>query len=105
MYFNIVDSVNNIKFDNSASTQVHDNVQQSMLPQVWTPSPTYSQSSSLFNANRFFYLYDEDGGTDDNIGYVAFKMSNYMTLANPYPSTITATQNGITVKLDITWQP
>lgn len=103
LYFKISDSVSVVKFDNSAT--VIDNVQQSMLPQFWTPTTTYSQNAPLFNATRYFDLYDEDGGTDDYIGYVGFKMSNYMTLANPYPSTITATQNGITVKLDITWQP
>jgi PKD repeat protein len=103
LYFKISDSVSVVKFDNSAT--VIDNVQQSMLPQSWTPNPTYSQTSSFFNATRYFDLYDYDNGTDDYIGYVGFKMSDYMTLANPYPSTITATQNGITVKLDITWQP
>lgn len=100
LYFKIIDSVLNVKLDNSAT--VIDDVQQSNLPVWWTPIPTYS--STLFNATRFFDLYDEDGVTDDNIGYVGFKMSNYMSTSNPYPTLITATQNGITIELSLSWQ-
>ena len=60
---------------------------------------------SDFGASRFIKLWDFDSpDADDLIGYVGFLMSNYTSGVNPYPSSVTQTQNGITVTLDLTWQ-
>jgi len=41
--------------------------------------------------------------SDDEMGYVGFTMNEYTSGNNPYPSTITLTQNNMTIILNPTW--
>ncbi len=78
------------------------NVTPSMLPFYWN-MPTPFVIIDL-TAPRFIELFDYDFGTsDEDMSYVGFTMSNYTTGTSAYPSTVTNTQNGITVKLDLIW--
>lgn len=112
IYFNVTDSVNAIKYNNSSN--IKSDVTNSMLPQIWTLSPTYTIPLASFNSLRFFDFYDDDATNDDYIGYVGFKLTNYIyNTSTPYPSSITVTRNiststalvrNISVRFDVTWQ-
>lgn len=42
--------------------------------------------------------------TDDEIGFVPFVISDYISGANKYPATVTKTANGVTATLFLTWE-
>lgn len=42
--------------------------------------------------------------TDDQIGFVPFIISDYITGANKYPATVTKTENGVTATLFLSWE-
>jgi PKD repeat protein len=46
---------------------------------------------------------DVDNNGDDVMGGITIQISDYMTLDNHYPTQITKTQEGITIKLDVEW--
>ncbi len=78
-------------------------VAPAQLPLVW--NFTTPLEITNFTTTRNFALYDEDWpDADDQIGTVSFLFSDYTTVANHYPTSITKTQNKITVKLDLTWE-
>ncbi len=84
---------------------VFNDVLQSSLPIAWNVTPLL-QVPTL---NEFYYvnLYDSDSppiDPDDNMGFVGFRMDNYMTGAGAFPAQITLTQNGITAILDLQWE-
>jgi PKD repeat protein len=101
VYFKIEDVQSNILFDATSSARI-DDVTPSMLPKSWnitTPFAITDLTSSIF-----INLYDYNiTAKDEDMSYVRFLMSNYVTGANAYPSTVTNTQNGITIKLDLIW--
>lgn len=100
-YIKITDNQNNVLVDGSSS--VLTDIVPSKLPLSWniTSGLTVTDFTSLI----FVDLWDYDTfDPDDYIGYVGFDFSNYTTGSNPYPSSITVTQNGITAKLDISWK-
>ena len=104
LFFNITDSVSTIKYDNSANVKT--DVLQSQLPVTWTLSPTYNVAGSSIYSYRYIDLWDYDTpDPNDYINYARFRLSDYISLPNPYPSSITFTQNGITATLQLTWQP
>lgn len=104
LFFNITDSVNTIKYNNSANVKT--DVLQSQLPVTWTLSPTYNVAGSSIYSYRYIDLWDYDTpDPNDYINYAGFRLSDYISLPNPYPSSITFTQNGITATLQLTWQP
>ncbi|MCX6208737.1 MAG: hypothetical protein NTZ59_04370 [Bacteroidetes bacterium] len=75
-----------------------------MLPFYWDMTTPFEITD--FNAFRYIELFDYDFGVaDEDMSYVGFKMSNYTSGSNAYPSTVTNTQNGITVTLNLTWLP
>lgn len=79
------------------------NVIPSTLPFFWDLITTPYDITDL-SVSRFIYLYDSDGVlTPETIGYVGFLFSNYTTGTSPYPTTLTQTQNGITITLNLTW--
>ena len=79
------------------------NVTPSVLPFFWDLSTVPYDITDL-SVSRFIYLYDSDGIlTPETIGYVGFLFSNYTTGTSPYPTSITQTQNGITVTLNLLW--
>lgn len=101
VFFNITDQVNNVLF-NGTSSRIND-VTSSMLPLSWNFTTPFEITN--FNIGRYIDVWDYDTpDADDNIGYVGFQMSNYTSGSNPYPASVTKTQNGITVKLDLVWQ-
>lgn len=101
IYFKIEDINSSVLFDSTSSSRMA-NVTPSMLPFYWN-MPTPFVIIDL-TAPRFIELFDYDFGTsDEDMSYVGFTMSNYTTGTSAYPSTVTNTQNGITVKLDLIW--
>ncbi len=82
---------------------VVNNVQQTMLPLVYTYTSPFFLMPTL---NEFYYinLFDDDFGVDDNMGFVMFRMNDYMTGANAFPAQITRIQNNITLLLDLQWE-
>jgi PKD repeat protein len=101
VFFNIIDQANTILL-NGTSSRISD-VTTSMLPLSWNFTTPFEITD--FNVSRFIDVLDyDDFDPDDKIGYVGFVMNNYTSGSNPYPSSVTKTQNGITVKLDLVWQ-
>ena len=107
VYFLLLDTNNNnnsVLFGD-ASFRYQD-VTQSMLPINWYWSSGNYWQIPVLDDFLFIDFYDYDPYSDDeHIGYVSYKMSNYMTVQNHYPSEITLTQNNITVKFEIQWEP
>jgi PKD repeat protein len=79
-----------------------DNVTPSALPISWNLATPFEITN--LTALRFIDLYDYDFAVaDDYMSFVGFNMSTYTSGSNVYPSSVTNTQNGITVKLDLVW--
>jgi len=101
VFFNIIDQASTVLV-NGTSSRIND-VTASMLPLSWNFTTPFEITD--FNVSRFIDVWDFDTpDADDNIGYVGFVMNNYTSGSNPYPTSVTQTQNGITVKLDLVWQ-
>jgi len=101
IYFKIINSNNTVLFDATASNRIND-ITPSSLPISWNFSTPF-EITDLSSA-QFIDLWDYDLITnDESMSYVGFKMSDYTTGANAYPPTVTKTQNGITVTLNLTW--
>ena len=97
VYINLTDQSSNILLDGSAGKV--SNIASSSLPIAWTITNGYL----IGNLNDGIYvdLWDYDSADpNDYINYVGFLMSGYTS----YPSTVSKTQNGITIKLDLVWQ-
>lgn len=101
VFFNITDQLSTVLVDGTSS-RVSD-ATESMLPLSWNFTTPFEITD--FNVSRFIDVWDYDTfDADDNIGYVGFVMNNYTSGSNPYPTSVTKTQNGITVQLDLVWQ-
>lgn len=101
VFFNIIDQASTVLV-NGTNSRIND-VTPSMLPLSWNFTTPFEITD--FNVSRFVDIWDFDTpDADDNIGYVGFIMSDYTSGSNPYPPSVTKTQNGITVTLDLTWQ-
>jgi PKD repeat protein len=97
VYFNLTDKFSNILSDGSGAKK--SDITSSSLPTAWTYSNGYLISD--LNEGIFVDLWDYDTlDSDDYITYIGFLMSDYTT----YPSSVTKTQNGITLKFDLVWQ-
>lgn len=102
VYVNIEDSTaNGIKWNGSAS--VINKVTQAMLPISYTT--TYNPTLALIGT-RYVTLYNKDITSSTQMGYIGFVLSDYTTLPNPYPSTITINNStyGIAATLNLVWQ-
>lgn len=75
------------------------------LPIIWKfQSPDYFLVPTL-DEYYFIDVIDYDViDSDDEIGYVSFKMENYMSGSDPYPSKCTLTQNNIKIDLELIWE-
>ncbi|MCB9244947.1 MAG: PKD domain-containing protein [Flavobacteriales bacterium] len=101
VFFKITDEADNVLFDATASR--FSDVTPGDLPLSWDFTVPFEITD--FNISRFIDLWDFDTpDADDLIGYVGFLMEDYTSGANAYPSSVTATQDGITLKLDLVWQ-
>jgi PKD repeat protein len=101
VFFKITNQSNTVLFDATSSSKVND-VAPSSLPIAWTLATPFEITD--LTAPKFINLWDYDTfDADDNIGYVGFLMSNYTSGSNAYPQTVTQTQNGITITLNLTW--
>jgi PKD repeat protein len=101
IYFQIQNSSSAVLF-NATSSVRFSNVTPTTLPIAWTMTTPFEITD--FTAARYIELFDYDFGTaDEDMSWVSFTMSNYTSGSNAYPSTVTNTQNGITVTLDLTW--
>ena len=101
VYFQIQDTNSTVLFDATSSSKIND-ITPLMLPFYWTLTSPFLIND--LTQPRFIELWDYDPfNSDEDIGYVGFTMSNYTVGTSPYPSTVTNTRNGITVKLDLIW--
>ena len=100
VFFNFVTQSNAVLFNGTSLRKM--DVTPAMLPLVYNiPTP---HEITDFNTSQFLDLWDYDTpDADDFIGFVGFLMSNYTSGSSPYPSTVSLTQNGITMTLDLTW--
>lgn len=72
-------------------------------PLAFSVFPSYVITD--LTADWFIDLIDYDNpDADDYMGYVKFDFTEYFSGVNPFPSSIVKTQNGITVKLLVTWE-
>ncbi len=103
-FINLTDSANVIKY-NGSGARISD-ITTSMLPVGWYLSPAYTVNGiNNFYSSIDIDLWDFDTlDPHDYAGSVRFKISNYITLPNPYPSSITLTQNGITATVYLSWK-
>lgn len=101
IYFQIQDQNSAVLFNATSGARLSD-VIPSLLPFYWTMTTPFA-FTNLTNP-RFIQLFDYDFGTsDEDMSYVGFTMSNYTTGSTAYPTSVTNTQNGITIKLDLIW--
>jgi PKD repeat protein len=103
VYFQIQDINSTVLFDATSSARIND-ITPSILPFYWTITNPFAITN--LSAPRYIQLFDYDSNPltpNEDIGYVGFAMSSYTTGSNAYPSTVTDTRNGITVKLDLIW--
>jgi PKD repeat protein len=101
VYYKITDFANTVLF-NSTSSSRKNNITINSLPISWQLTTPF-ETTNLTDF-RFIELWDYDTlDPDDYIGYAGFDFSSYKSSANPYPSTISSTNAGITITLDLIW--
>jgi hypothetical protein len=96
--------VNNNIVNNTLPTN---NLTSSGLPLLWNLSTPYQ--STDFNTPMYVYVVDDDlndfpSTSNETIGIVSFYMLEYTVGATKYPSTVSKTINGVTIKLNLTWE-
>lgn len=102
VFVNITDQSDNVLLDGESSRI--DDVVSSDLPISWSLTTPFEITD--FNVLRYIELWDYDSflNPNDYIGSVGFTMKDYTSGNNPYPTNVTNSIGGITVKLDIEWQ-
>lgn len=106
LYFQIQDTKSAVLYNSKTTFNVSNNIIPSNLPLSWDlASNNVSFDITDITVTRFIELFDYDTTalSDDDMSYVGFIFSNYTTGTSPYPSTITKTQNGITITLNLLW--
>lgn len=93
--------------NNVNSTLPTNNLTSSELPLLWNLSTPYQ--STDFNTPMYVYVVDDDlndfpSTSNETIGIVSFYMLEYTVGATKYPSTVSKTINGVTIKLNLTWE-
>ncbi|MBP6754617.1 MAG: hypothetical protein KA210_00620 [Bacteroidia bacterium] len=83
------------------------NISNADIPLPWNLTTPYQ--SSDFNSPVYIHVMDNDvndfpSTSNQTIGIVSFYMLEYTVGATKYPSTVTKTINGVTVKLNLTWE-
>lgn len=89
-------------FDIRNTFYVVNNVVPANLPIEWSLTTPFDITDLTQWKFIHFYDYDTTSANDD-MSYASFLLSNYTSGTNPYPATVTQTQNGITVILSLTW--
>ncbi|MDI1317896.1 hypothetical protein [Flavobacterium sp.] len=88
-------------------SNIIDNCTSSMLPITVNFNNAYQVPN--FSDTINIVVVDSDNSTlwsatDDEIGYVPYIISDYTSGTNKYPSSVTKSANGVTVKLFLTWE-
>lgn len=96
--------VNNNIVNNTLPTN---NLTSSGLPLLWNLSTPYQ--STDFNTPMYVYVVDDDlndfpSSSNETIGIVSFYMLEYTVGATKYPTSVVKTINGVTIKLNLTWE-
>jgi hypothetical protein len=82
-----------------------ENLRNADLPSSWsvTGGGTFYTHSTL-NQGIDIDLFDyDDVGGPELIGTTTIRFSDYTSGSNKYPSSINLSQNGVSLKLDVTW--
>lgn len=78
------------------------NITAAKLPTWWMPVDPHEITD--FSESRFIDVWDDDEPNQDQvIGSVEFAISDYLTGDERYPTTVTKTENNVTVKLELEW--
>lgn len=104
VFVNISDSVSVVKYNGSAN--VFSNATSSSLPIWFNTVPNYVNNNNFYVA-RYVDVWDDDSPlANDYIGFIYFRLADYITLPNPYPSSINISNSttGISATLDLIWQ-
>jgi hypothetical protein len=96
---------NNTTVYNTTSTL--SNVTSADIPLPWNLTTPYQTSN--FNDPIFIYIMDNDtddfpSTSDETVGIVPFNMLQYTIGTNKYPAMVSQTSNGVTIKLNLTWE-
>lgn len=101
IFFQIQNISGTSLFDIRNTFNIVNNVVPANLPIVWTLTTPYDITD--LTQWKFIHFYDNDTTVNDDMSYASFLLSNYTSGSNPYPATVTQTQNGITITLNLTW--
>lgn len=90
-----------------AASTTFNNATISNIPINWnfvTPYQTTNFSDSIY-----IWVWDDDvndfpSADDELIGIVPFNMTQYTIGSNKYPSSVTQSNVGVTIKLNLTWE-
>lgn len=84
----------------------YEDLRVSDLPKAWSNTTgTVFYSHANLNQIMDVDLYDYDSLTpSEYMGTATFDFRNYMTVTNPYPTTVTMTKGSTTVKLGLVWK-
>lgn len=100
-YVNIETISGTILVDGSGSY----NTDLATFPQSWTISPTCNFNNTSWNTTYKVHIFDYDPiGSNDDVSFCNFTLSNYTTVGNHYPTQITLTNGTTQIKLTVQWQ-
>jgi hypothetical protein len=105
VYFKVTKSTTTDELFSLAVGSRFENLRVTDLPKGWansTGAPFLVLSDLSQNIDIDLYDY-ESVGTDEYIGTSTFVISDYISGNNKYPSSITATNGSISIKLDLIW--
>ena len=105
VFIQIQDTKSAVLYNSKTTFNVFNNITPSNLPLTWDlASKNVSFDVTDLTVPRFIRLFDyDDLSSNEDMSYVGFLFSNYTIGNSPYPSTITGTQNGITITLNLSW--
>jgi hypothetical protein len=90
-----------------SSTATLSNVTSADIPLPWNLSTPYQTTN--FSDPIYIYVMDNDiddtpSTSNETIGIVPFNMMYYTIGPDKYPSTVTSSNSGVTIKLNLTWE-
>ncbi len=100
-YFKLESSTGTILIDASSSYYT-DNI---AFPLAWTINPTANISNTAFGNIFKVHIWDHDSpDADDDVSSVNFRLSDYTTVDQHYPSKFTITNGSTSVQVTVQWQ-
>lgn len=105
VYFKVTKSTTTSELFALAVDSRFENLRVTDLPKGWgtsTGAPFLVLSDLFQNIDVDLYDY-ESVGTDEYIGTSTFVISDYISGNNKYPSSITAINGSVSIKLDLIW--